>query len=202
MKIAVYGATGMIGSDIVAEAVSRGHEVTAYSRNGGEVAGISVHAADLADADTFAQVAEANDAVVLATSPSRTGDPHSIWLDALATAIANAASTRLLVVGGAGSLIVDGKRILDSPDFPDEIKPEALSGFAALEKLRNESPNELDWVMLAPAPSIEPGVRTGSYKSELDTPAGESISTEDFAVAMLDEIETPKHHRTRFTVAN
>ncbi len=202
MKIAVYGATGMVGSQIVAEAVRRGHEVTAFSRGGGEVAGVPVQQADLGNVTLFDDVAANHDAVVLATGPSRTGEPHSVWLDAMRSAIMHAGNTRLMVVGGAGSLLVDGVRLVDSPEFPDEVRPEALSVSSALEMLSEEAPETLNWVAVSPAPMIEPGERTGRYRTADDSPAGNSISTQDFAVALLDELDSPAHHRTRFTVAN
>ena len=201
MKIAVYGATGMVGSQIVSEALTRGHEVTAVSRSGAEVAGTQVRAADLADAGTFAAIAEAHDAVVLATGPSRTGGDHGEWLTAMKTAYTNAGGTRLLVVGGAGALEIGGVRLVDTPEFPQVYKAEALTLGAAYDSIK-EAPADLDWTMLAPAPVIQPGERTGTYNTAKDSPAGNSISTQDFAVAMLDEIERPAYPRARFTAAN
>ncbi|WP_113716359.1 NAD(P)-dependent oxidoreductase [Arthrobacter dokdonensis] len=204
MKIAIFGATGMVGSQIAAEAVRRGHEVTAISRSGGTVADVpstAVLAADQSDAGTVASVAKAHDAVVLATGPSRTGGDHQLWLDATATAMANVGGTRTIVVGGAGTLLVDGTRLLDRPDFPDAYRAEALTAATALEAIR-ALPEHVNWTVQAPAPEIAPGERTGRYVLGVDSPAGEGISTQDFAVAMLDELETPRHVRRRFTAAN
>lgn len=201
MKIAVYGATGMVGSQIVSESLSRGHQVTAISRSGAEVAGADSRAAQQSDAATFAAIAKDHDAVVLATGPSRTGGDHAEWLAAMDIAYSNAEGTRLLIVGGAGTLTVDGVRLIDSPGFPEAYKAEALSGAAALNAVR-KAPESLDWTVLAPAPVIMPGERTGKYVTAKDTPAGGSISTQDYAVAMLDEIETPANRRARFTAAN
>lgn len=201
MKIAVYGATGMVGSQIVNESLTRGHEVTAISRKGAEVAGAVSLAADQADGQAFARIAKEHDAVVLATGPSRTGDDHAEWLAAMETAFSNAEGTRLMIVGGAGTLTIDGVRLLDSPEFPEAYKAEATTAAAALAAVK-EAPESLDWTVLAPAPVIQPGERTGSYTVAKDSPAGTSISTQDYAVAMLDEIETPAHRRARFTAAN
>ncbi|MEZ2390972.1 NAD(P)-dependent oxidoreductase [bacterium RCC_150] len=201
MKIAIYGATGMVGSEIVNESLSRGHEVTAISRSGKEVAGANSVAADLGDGPSFAEIAKEHDAVVLATGPSRTGGDHGEWLAAMDSAYSNAAGTRLLIVGGAGTLEVDGVRLLDSPDFPEAYKTEATTAATALQAVK-EAPEDVDWTVLAPAPLIQPGERTGKYSTAKDTPAGNSISTQDYAVAMLDEIETPAHRRSRFTAAN
>ncbi|WP_217376435.1 NAD(P)-dependent oxidoreductase [Paenarthrobacter ureafaciens] len=201
MKIAVYGASGMVGSEIVKESLSRGHDVTAISRSGTKVPGATSKAADQADSQAFSTVARDHDVVVLATGPSRTGGDHAEWLKAMSTAYSNAAGTRLMIVGGAGTLEVDGVRLLDSPQFPEAYKAEATTAAKALEVVR-EAPEELDWTVLAPAPVIQPGERTGAYKVARDTPTGASISSQDYAVAMLDEIESPSHRRTRFTAAN
>jgi uncharacterized protein len=197
MKIAVYGATGAIGSAIVDEARSRGHEVTGISRRGGDghVAG------DALDADLATGIAEKHDVIVSAIGPSRVSDDGTRFVDSIANLVATLGNRRLVVVGGAGSLQVDGVRLVDSPHFPDVYKAEALKGAATLALLR-EAADDVDWTYLSPAPVILPGERTGSYKVELETPAGEQISIPDYAVALLDEIEEPKHVRQRFTVAN
>ncbi|WP_120520738.1 NAD(P)-dependent oxidoreductase [Arthrobacter celericrescens] len=201
MKIAVYGASGMVGSQIVNESLSRGHEVTAISRKGAEVDGARSLAADQADAQAFAAVAKDHDVVVLATGPSRTGGDHGEWLDAMATAFSNTEGTRLMIVGGAGTLTIDGVRLLDSPEFPEAYRAEATTAATALDLVR-QTPDSVDWTVLAPAPVIQPGERTGKYSIAKDSPAGTSISTQDYAVAMLDEIEAPAHRRARFTAAN
>lgn len=192
MKIAVFGATGMVGSRIAAEASARGHEVTPLSRSTG---------ADMADADAVREAARSHDAVVSATGPSRTGEAHEPWLASVSTLIDHVGDTRVLFVGGAGSLLTpDGTRLLDTEGFPDAYKAEATSGAAALELFR-AAPESCDWTFVSPAPVIAPGERTGSYATALDTPAGDSISAEDYAVALLDEIEQPRHRRQRFTAA-
>ncbi|MBT8160892.1 MULTISPECIES: NAD(P)-dependent oxidoreductase [Arthrobacter] len=201
MKIAVYGATGMVGSQIVNESLTRGHEVTAISRSGAEIAGTTSVAANQSDAATFARIAKEHDAVILATGPSRTGGDHAEWLAAMDTAYSNAEGTRLMIVGGAGTLEIDGVRLLDSPEFPEAYKAEATTAAKAFATVKN-APDSLDWTVFAPAPLIQPGERTGKYTTAKDTPAGNSISSQDYAVAMLDEIESPAYRRTRFTAAN
>ena len=192
MKIALFGATGMVGSRIAAEATARGHEVTTLSRSTG---------GDLADASAVRDAAADHDVVVSATGPSRTGDPHEPWLDAVSTLIANSGDARVLFVGGAGSLLTpDGTRLLDTDGFPPEYLGEAKSGAAALDLFR-AAPDSVDWTFVSPAPVIAPGERTGSYATALDTPAGDFISAEDYAVALVDEIEEPRHRRQRFTAA-
>lgn len=193
MKIALFGATGMIGSRIAAEATGRGHEVTALSRSTG---------ADMAEAAAVREAAATHDVVVSATGPSRTGDPHEPWLASVSTLIENAADARVLFVGGAGSLLTpDGTRLLDTDGFPEAYKAEATSGAAALD-LFHAAPESLDWTFVSPAPVIAPGERTGSYTTALDTPAGDAISAEDYAVVLVDEIEQPQHRRQRFTAAS
>ncbi|MDR6504537.1 NAD(P)H-binding protein [Arthrobacter oryzae] len=201
MKIAVYGATGMVGGQIVKESLRRGHDVTAVSRTGAPVRGATACSAELADVRMFANIAGDHDAVVLATVPSRTGSDHGEWLAAMTAAFGHAGDTRLLVVGGAGSLEVNGIRLCDSPDYPEPYRSEARTMAAAYDEIQS-APETLDWTMVAPAPVMQPGARTGTYTTASDSPAGPSISTQDFAVALLDELETPSHHRARFTVAN
>lgn len=202
MKIAVYGATGMIGSRVVAEALSRGHEVTGISRSGGDLPeGVRALQGDAGDAGLAKRTAAEADAVVSAIGPSRTGGDRREYLTQVRTLAEAAGSARLLVVGGAGSLLIDGQRLVDSPGFPEEYKAEALIAAEALEYLR-ELGDASDWTYISPSPVIHPGTRTGSYKTGTDSPAGEAISAEDFAVALLDEIEKPAHRRRRFTAAN
>ena len=192
MKIALFGATGMVGSRIAAEATARGNQVTWLSRSTG---------GDLADASAVRTAGADHDVVVSATGPSRTGDPHEPWLDAVSTLIDNAGDARVLFVGGAGSLLTpDGTRLLDTDGFPPEYLGEATSGAAALDLFR-AAPDSLDWTFVSPAPVIAPGERTGSYATSLDTPAGDFISAEDYAGVLLDESEEPRHRRRRFTAA-
>jgi putative NADH-flavin reductase len=199
MKIAVYGATGAIGSAILDEARARGHEVTGISRRGGSAPDQVV--GDALDSDLTARVAETHDVIVSAIGPSRMSDDGTRFVDSIANLVATLGDRRLLVVGGAGSLVVDGMRLVDSPGFPDAYKAESLKGAASLALLR-ESADDVDWTYLSPAPVILPGERTGTYRVELETPAGDQISIPDYAVALVDEIEQPRHVRQRFTVAS
>jgi uncharacterized protein len=205
MKIAVIGGTGMVGSRIVAEAAARGHEVTAVSRGGdaSTSANVTAYQADATDLGALNELAAKHDVVVSAIGPSRDpgGDPSAFaaTLVELATAVS---ATRLVVVGGAGSLFVaPGVRLVDTPEFPEIYKAESLAAAASLAALKNlESAGA--WTYLSPPPVIAPGERTGQYVVADDTVAGPSISAEDYAVALVDEIETPVHTGRRFTVAN
>ncbi len=206
MKIALIGATGLVGSRILSESLDRGHTVTAIVRNpetlSGE-AGVTPVKGDVQDTAGLASLVAGHDVVISAFNPGKdeTGKGGRSIVDALKTA----GVSRLLVVGGAGTLeIAPGQRVVDQSDFPAEWKDGALRTADFLGLLRGES--ELDWVFVSPAAMLMPGERTGQYRvggDRLMTDAkGDSrISLEDYAVAMLDETERPKHHRTRFSVA-
>lgn len=200
MKIAVYGATGMVGTEITAEALRRGHDVTAVTRGGTAVASVPSEAAELSDLDAFRSLAAAHDAVVISVSPDRTGGGHESYVEAHRAIAAATVPARVFVVGGAGALEVDGVQLKDLPGFPEMYKPEATTMGRVLDAYRDSA--TLDWTMLAPAPEIGPGERTGSYKLGKNSPAGDRISSQDFAVSALDELENPKHRNERFTAAN
>lgn len=198
-KIAVIGATGNVGQRVVAEALRRGHDVIAIARDTSKVpaqAGVTAAQADLADKAAIARAVEGADAVVLSVRF------QDLDFDGVIDALKGV--RRLLVVGGAASLeVAPGQVLLDQPDFPDFIKPEATPARAALEKLR--ATTDLDWTFLSPSVFFGPGERTGKFRlggDQLLTAAdGKShISYEDYAIALLDEIENPKHIRQRFTV--
>jgi putative NADH-flavin reductase len=201
MKIAVVGASGRGGSRIVAELARRGHQVTAIARNIDKVEtgpNITVRRGDLNEVG-FPGLLAGHDAVVSAVRFVST-DP-----DVLIGAVRKSGVTRYAVMGGAGSLeVAPGQRLLDTPQFPEAAKPEALKGVAFLDKLK--AANDLDWFFLSPAAMIAFGERTGTFRLGKDQfmtdAAGKSaISFEDFAVAMVDELEQHKHSRERFCVA-
>ena len=200
MKIAVYGATGMVGSQIVAEALSRGHEVTAVSHSGKSVEGAASATADLSDTSAYRKIAADHDVVVISIPPSRTGEDHQSFIDAHEEISETLVPARLFIVGGAGATELNGVRLFNTPGFPEEYKPEARTMGEVLDLYTSAS--GLDWTMLAPAPEIAPGPATGNIVLGNDSPAGERVSTGDFAVAALDEIETPQHLHRRFTVAS
>ena len=199
MKIVVYGATGMVGSQIAEAALALGHEVTAVSRAGADVAGATALAADIADTDTLVALAADADAVVVAIPTDRTGGPTAPIVDAHRAVIAAHPATRLLVVGGAGSLSVGDGLLVDAPGFPDAYKPEAKAFTAILDDYRASS--GLDWTVVSPSPVIAPGERAG-YVLGTDSPVGDSVTTSDFADAIVDELETPAYKGRRFTVAS
>ena len=214
MKIALIGATGFVGTPLLAELLSRNHQVTVLARNPGKLApqaGLTVVAADALDAAQVATAVAGHDAVVSAYNPGWTEPQiHDLFLQgcaAIVEGVKRAGLKRLLMVGGAGSLFVaPGLQLVDTPPFPAEYKQGALAAREALNRLKLES--SLDWTFLSPPIALAPGVRTGEYRSGLDdllpgvgdAPAG--ISVEDLAVAIVDEMEVPTHIKKRFTVAH
>jgi putative NADH-flavin reductase len=204
MWIAVYGGGGTIGSRIVAEALDRDHHVTVVTRHPADALpeGAIHRLGDAADGDDVAKVASEHHAVVSAIGPSRTGGRVETYLAALRTLARNVGTRRLIVVGGAGSLFVaPGLRLLNTRDFPPEFRHEALAGLAALKQFKSGG-GFVDWVYVSPAPVMAPGRRTGRYRVGSDMVLGQHISAEDYAVAILDEIEQPKHRREQFAVSD
>ncbi len=212
MRIALFGATGMIGQRILREAVARGHSVTAIARDPSKVtSGPNVFAAkaDVLDATSVAYVVTGHDAVVSAFSPLATGDQGIDSLvasvRALMAGLTQNALRRLIVVGGAGSLeVAPGVQLVDTPEFPSAWKSVALAHGEALNVLRREAFG-LDWTYFSPAAIIEPGTRTGTFrlgddKLIVDEKGQSRISAEDYAVALIDELEKPRHIGKRFTI--
>jgi putative NADH-flavin reductase len=201
MKIAHFGATGNVGSRIVVEALSRGHEVTAIAPHPGKLtphAKLNFQRGDVNDQADVAKLASGHDAVISSVK-FQLINPRI-----LIAGVKQAKVKRLLVVGGAGTLeVAPGVQLVDTPDFPEAYKPEALGGREFLNVLRAEK--VLDWTFLSPSAEFVPGQRTGKFRLGKDRlltlPNGESkISFEDFAIALIDELENPVHVRERFTV--
>lgn len=155
---------------------------------------------ELSDTPAVSAAIEASDVTVISVPPDRSGGSHEPTLKAHRDLIAAQPHGRFLVVGGAGSLEIDGVRLKDTPGFPPAYYNEAAT-FSTILDLYRASKN-LDWTMLSPAPVIVPGERTGTYRVGSDSPIGDTISAEDFAIAIVDELEKPAHRGTRFTVAN
>lgn len=207
MKVVLYGASGMIGSRILAELVRRGHSVTAVVRhpeNLGAAKGVKPVQGDITDKASVAALAAGSDAAISAYSPPPT-DPGMIVgaTHSLLAGLATAGVRRLIVVGGAGSLEVSpGLQVVDAPEFPDTWRAIALSHRDVLPVLREA---DLDWTYFSPAALIEPGQRTGKFRLGgtrlISNDRGESrISAEDYAVALVDELENPQHVRRQFTI--
>jgi putative NADH-flavin reductase len=206
MNILIVGASGMIGSRVLAEATSRGHHVIAASRNPDKIAkGPNVKAVKLDATDKAALTALAKDAdvIVTATSPRGGGDPiqEAKAVGDSAIAAAKATGKRLFVVGGAGSLkTADGKSVADT--LPAAYRGEALGMRGVLDSLKA---SDVNWTFFSPAMSIAPGQKTGKYRLGKDTVIADDkgnskISAEDFAHALVSELETPKYLRSQMTI--
>ena len=216
MKIALIGATGFVGTAVVAELLQRGHDVTALARNPSKLAAratLTPRALDAYDPDAVAAAAKGHDAVVSAFNPG--WDAAELYAqfikgsDAIVAGVQQSGVKRLLVVGGAGSLFVaPGVQMVDTPEFASHVPPNIIPGAKAardaLTAMRGNT--ALDWTFLSPPALLAPGERTGQYRvggEELlmAGPAPAGISVADLAVAIVDEIEQPRHVRARFTVA-
>lgn len=210
-RIVVFGGTGYAGSNLVREAVSRGHDVCVVTRNAPTepIDGAQYVVGDARDAASVRAAVDSADAVLTALSPR--GDMTGRLVEAVevVAGAARDAGARLGVVGGAGSLRTHegGPYVVDTPGVEEEYKPESREMVALLEWLRAED-SGLDWFFVSPAVifgSFAPGERTGTYRVGGDVPVYDAdgnsvISGADFAVAFLDEVEAPAHRRERFTV--
>lgn len=210
--VLLIGATGFVGSAILNELLSRGHQVTAVARHPEKMdahPALTAVAADVENVDRIAELAKGKDAVISAYNPGWT-NPDQARLIAqnnplILEAVRRSGVKRVLIVGGAGTLFcAPGLRVLDAGILPAEI----LDAVRVLGKFHLnvvEKERELDWVYFSPAGEIAPGERTGTFrlgKDDLivDAEGKSRISVEDYAVAMVDELERPAHHRERFTI--
>jgi putative NADH-flavin reductase len=212
MKVAIIGASGKVGSFIRDEALARGHQVTAIVRHPEKITvrnpRLTVVKADVLK-DKVDELVKGHDAVISAYNGGWDNpDIYSTGIKgtkAIISGVKRSGIKRLLVVGGAGSLeVAPGVQLIDAMDFPEDIKPAVLATRETLYMLKKEK--ELEWTFLSPPQELNPGERTGHYRMGKDQllkdKNGESkISTQDYAVAMLDELEHPQHIRERFTVA-
>lgn len=212
-KVALIGASGFIGSQLVKELLSRGYQVTAIVRSADKIKNddknLKVVSADVFNTDKLAEVLKNNDAVISAYNPGWTNpniyDDTIKGYQSIIEAVKKAGIKRLQAVGGAGSLLVaPGKTVVDSGAIPDEILP-GVQALALVLKDQFLPEKELDWVFFSPAGTIEPGERTGKYRLGLDNlitddQGNSKISVQDYAKAMVDELENPKHHQQRFTI--
>jgi putative NADH-flavin reductase len=208
MKVVLFGASGMIGSRVLGELVRRGHTVTAVVRHPEKVKaepGVNVVQGDITDRPAVASAAKGAEAAISAYSPPP-ADPGLISEAArsLLAGLTEAGVRRLIFVGGAGSLeVAPGVQLVDAPSFPAAWKAIALAHRDVLPVLKNA---DLDWSYFSPAAMIEPGKRTGKFRLGgtrlVASDQGESkISAEDYAVALVDELENPRYIRQQFTAA-
>jgi len=200
MKVALIGATGMIGSRLLAELNRRGHEVTAIVRHPEKVPAlpkVTAKKGDVYDEKGLAELLKGHDAAISSVH-YLDSDPKK-----LLGAVKASGVPRYLVVGGAGSLeVAPGVKLIETPQFPPQYKAEAQAGGDFLDLLRKET--TLDWTFLSPSAVIAPGERTGKFRlggdQLLTHDKGSNISAEDYAIAMIDELEKHAHSRKRFTV--
>lgn len=214
MKIALIGATGFVGSTILKEALDRGHEVTAIARNPEKIKAqnnLTIVKSDVMDSDGLSKVLKGNDVVVSAYNAGWTNpDLYNEFLKgsrSIQEAVKKSGVKRFITLGGAGSLfIAPNVQLVDTPQFPADWKPGALAARDYLNILKKE--DQLDWTFVSPAIEMnaaQPHERKGIYRTGLDNPVFDAnhrsfISVEDLAVAIVDEVENPKHIRVRFTV--
>ena len=215
MKVVLIGASGFVGNAILNELLQRGHQVTAIVRSANKITAaenVKVAVANILNETELLNAIVMHDAVISAYNAGWTNpNLYHEFLQgsqAIQETVKKSGIKRLIVVGGAGSLFVaPDQQIVDTEGFPEEWKPGALAARDYLNILKEEK--ELDWTFLSPAVEMHQGtsgIRKGTYRTGLDNPVFDEnnrsvISVEDIAVAIVDELETPKHIRRRFTVA-
>ncbi|WP_306352992.1 NAD(P)-dependent oxidoreductase [Flavobacterium sp. '19STA2R22 D10 B1'] len=216
MKVAIIGATGFVGSNILNELISRNHDITAIARNpeatktqNSQVKWVK---ADVLQVEELSKVLAGNDVVISAfnagwTNPNLYND-FLAGSRAIQSAVKKAGVKRFITIGGAGSLFAaPNLQFVDTPEFPAEYKAGATAARDYLNEIKNEK--EIDWVFFSPALEMHPGIstgRTGQYRVGLDTPVFDAdnrsiLSGEDLAVVIVDEAEQANHHHQRFTAA-
>jgi putative NADH-flavin reductase len=216
MKVALIGTTGFVGKAILLELLDRDHYVTAIARHPAKLGihhpSLTTKAGNVLDPEQVTVLVKGHDAVISAYNPGWTNPKiYEEYLEggrSILAGVKKAGVKRLLVVGGAGSLeVAPGVQLLDTPEFPAQFKAGSLAARDYLAVLKKET--VLGWTYFSPAILMSPatsGVRRGVYRTGLDQPVfdknGKSVlSVEDLAVAMVDELERPKHIRQRFTAA-
>jgi uncharacterized protein len=216
MKVALIGATGYVGNRLLTELLQRGHRVTALARHPESLPphpNLNAREADVLKVDELSKILNGHAAVISAFNPGRgvagpdVFEKHVAGHKTILAALNKSGVKRFLAVGGAASLkTASGQEFLDSPEFPPEYAPykDGVRGTRELYYLLKKEPH-LDWVFLSPSVRLLPGSRTGKYRVGTDhvlydANGVSAISLEDYAVAMVDELEQPQHHRERFTV--
>ena len=212
-EIVLIGASGFVGSAILNEALDRGYKVTAVVRHPEKITAVSknlvIKQGDVSFIETVAEVSKGADTVISACNPGwknpKLAEETTKVYKAILNGVKQAGVKRLLVVGGAGSLFISpGKRIMDTGSIPESYLP-AVRALAEVYLIDLMAEKSVDWVFFSPAGILEQGLRTGKFRLGKDdlivNEKGESkISVQDYAVAMIDELEKPAHHRERFTI--
>ena len=212
-NVVLIGASGFVGTAILNELLNRGHKVTAIVRDPTKVTAsnpnLKVVQADVTDTDVLIEASKGKDAVISAYNPGwKTPNIYEETLKnypLIVDSVKKAGVERLLIVGGAGTLFyAPGKMVMDADDIPAKLLPGIKSlGEFYLNTLRKE--NDIDWIFLSPAANMTPGERTGKFRIGKDdlvvgVNGDSNISVEDYAVAMVDELEQKHHHKERFTI--
>ena len=208
MKVALYGATGKSGSRILKELVSRGHQVIAIVRNPAKLPqpapGVVIKQDDLSDSKKIAAAVNGAEAVISAYAPPQDDVDAIVGVtQRQVEALNHGSKVRLIVVGGAGGLnVAPGVTLVDSGYLPEPYLPIAKAHVKALNVLRAST---IDWTYLAPAAYFEPGTLTGKFRLGTDELIANErqesrISMEDYAIALVDELEKPQHRRQRFSI--
>ncbi|WP_417361338.1 NAD(P)-dependent oxidoreductase [Galbibacter sp.] len=216
MKIALIGATGFVGAEVLKEALDRKHKVVAIARNTDKIQIkddlLTTESVDVKNVDELTRAVSGSDVVVSTFNPGWTNpniyDDFLEGSKAIQEAVKKSGVKRFIVVGGAGSLYLDeNTRVIDDPNFPAAIKPGALAASEYLDILRKEE--DLDWTYFSPAISMAPGkpqerknkYRTGLEHPVFDQQGNSDLSVQDTAVVLVDEAENAAHIRQRFTAA-
>jgi len=215
MKIALIGATGFVGSHILSEALNRGHEVIAIARKTDKInehEHLTKADVDVKNTEKLAEAVKGNDVVISAFNPGWTNpDIYNEYLEgakAIQQAVKESGVKRLIVIGGAGSLFLNERtRVIDDPNFPEQIKPGATAASEYLEIIKREE--DLDWTFFSPAIGMAPGkpeerrntYRKGFEKPVFDEDGRSELSVQDTAVVLVDEAENSAHIKQRFTAA-
>ncbi|GHA40383.1 3-beta hydroxysteroid dehydrogenase [Salinimicrobium marinum] len=216
MKIAIIGATGFVGSEVLKEALDRGHEITAIARNTEKFSEenklLNTANVDVRDVRKLADILEGNEVVISTFNPGWTNpniyDDYLEGSKAIQKAVKDSGVKRLIVVGGAGSLYLDERtQVLDDKNFPEEIKPGATAASEYLEIIKHEK--DLEWTFFSPAIGMAPGKpeeRRNTYRKGFENPVfdengNSELSVQDTAVVLVDEAENAAHIRQRFTAA-
>ena len=212
-NLVLIGASGFVGSAILKEALDRGHKVTALVRHPEKISLVNknliVKQGDASFVDTVSSVSKNADVVISAYNPGWKNPDIAVettrTYKAIIEGVRQAEVKRLLVVGGAGSLFISpGKRLMDTGSMPESFLP-AVRALADIYLIDLMAEKNIDWVFFSPAGDLHQGKRTGIFRLGKDdlvvNEKGESkISVQDYAVAMLDEINKPAHHQERFTI--
>lgn len=212
-NVLLIGATGFVGSAVLNELVERGHNVTAVVRNVEKIAKNDLVTAvkeDVVNVEAIAKLAEGKDAIISAYNPGWLNPEIATLITENYPKILEAAKKsgveRLLIVGGAGTLFcAPGLRVVDSGAIPAEIMGGVRPlGDFYLNTLMNE--NDIDWIFFSPAGVFDQeGKKTGNYRLDkddliVDAEGNSHISVQDYADAMVNELEKPAHHKERFTI--